>query len=86
MLSDRNTRRRLGKQKQLEKLKILTINVRGLKSKLKSVESVLQTHGTHLAGITETHLDKGEEITLPGYIWIGKTRKNQDGGGVGFFV
>ena len=62
------------------------MNVRGIKSKLKSVESALHSHGTHIAGMTETHLTEGEQINIPGYIWIGKPRHHKEGGRVGFLI
>ena len=40
----------------MKHLKILTINIRGLKSKTNSLTTALHTHGTHIAGLTETHL------------------------------
>ena len=52
------------------------------KSKIDSIESTLHTQGTHIAGITETHLTSGESINIPGYEWKGKERINQDGGGI----
>ena len=57
----------------ISKLKVLTINVRGAKSKQASLTSVLHTHGTHVAAITETHLDKNETLSINGYHWCGKT-------------
>ena len=52
--------------KKLNNLKLLTINVRGIKSKLKSLKSALQSHGTDIAGITETLLRPGESINIEG--------------------
>ena len=72
--------------KKLNNLKILTINVRGIKSKLDSLEKTLHTLGTHIAGITETHLTRGETINIPGYEWRGKERNNKEGGGIGFLI
>ena len=63
----------------------MTINVRGIKSKLDSLESYLKANEIHIAGITETHLQGKENIYIDGYRWIGKNR-NKDGGGVGFCI
>ena len=64
---------------------IMTINVRGIRSKLDSLESYLKANEIHIAGITETHLQGKENIYIDGYRWIGKNR-NKDGGGVGFCI
>ena len=72
--------------RKINNLKILTINVRGIKSKLDSLEKTLHTLGTHIAGITETHLARGETINIPGYEWRGKERNNKEGGGIGFLI
>ena len=74
------------KTKKLEKLKILTINTRGIKNKTKSLENTMKAHGTHIAGITETHLQKGEQINIDGFKWLGKERTERKGGGIGFLV
>ena len=63
----------------------MTINVRGIRSKLDSLESYLKANEIHIAGITETHLQGKENIYIDGYRWIGKNR-NKDGGGVGFCI
>ena len=74
------------KGNKIKHINILTINVRGIKSKIDSLETTLHTQRTHIAGITETHLTSGESINIPGYEWKGKERKNQDGGGIGFLI
>ena len=63
----------------------MTINVRGIKGKIKDLELTLLTHNTHIAGITETYLEPEENIYIPGYTWIGKPR-TENGGGVGFMI
>ena len=78
--------RRKNTKHKLDKLKILTINVRGIKSKTKTLENTLLTHGTHIAGIIETHLGKGETIYIEGYKWVGKERNDKQGGGLGFLI
>ena len=83
-----STRRgmRPGTKRTMKKLKILTINTRGIKSKLTSLTAALHSNGTHIAAITETHLNNKEEVTIPGYQWLGKNRAHQEGGGVGFLI
>ena len=64
---------------------MLNVNVRGAKSKLDSIESLLVAKSIDIAGISETHLSEKEQLYLEGYHWYGQSR-NKDGGGVGFFV
>ncbi len=71
---------------KMNNLKLLTVNVRGLKGKLNSVKSCLHALGTDIAGITETHLRPSEHVQIDGYTWIGLPRKVGQGGGIGFFV
>jgi exonuclease III len=78
--------KRKSKSKIIKHLKILTINIRGVKSKTNSLTSALHMHGTHIAGLTETHLTNNEALTIKGYQWIGKNRDNKPGGGLGFLV
>ena len=74
------------KGNKIKHINILTINVRGIKSKMDSLETTLHTQITHIAGITETHLTSGESINIPGYEWKGKERKKKEGGGIGFLI
>ena len=76
-------RKRIRKNKEIT---IATINVRGLKGKIKSLQSLLQTEKITIALITETMLKKGEKISIKGYRWAEKSRTNNRGGGVGILV
>ena len=64
-----------------ENLKLMSINVRGIKSKVSAISAALNTHGTHICCISETLLAEGEDIHIDGYKGITKSRK-KDGGGV----
>ena len=76
-------RRRIRKNKELT---ITTINVRGIKGKIKSLESLLQAEKIDIALITETKMRKGHQISIKGYRWIEKQRTDNKGGGVGILV
>ena len=76
-------RRRIRKNKELT---ITTINVRGIKGKIKSLESLLQAEKIDIALITETKMRKGDQISIKGYRWIEKQRTDNKGGGVGILV
>ncbi len=80
---NRKKRKRTRKNKQLA---IAVINVRGIKGKIKSLETALATEKIKIAVITETHLQGDEKPRITGYRWTGKNRKNQSGGGVGILV
>ena len=62
-----------------ENLKLMSINVRGIKSKVSAISAALNTHGTHICCISETLLAAGEDIHIDGYKGITKSRK-KDGG------
>ena len=53
----------------------MTINTRGIKSKITSITSVLHTINTHIAAITETHLNGNEDTTLESLMDNPKRRK-----------
>ena len=76
-------RKRIRKNKEIT---IATINVRGLKGKIKSLESLLQTEKIAIALITETMWKKGEKISIKRYRWADKSITNNRGGGVGILV
>ena len=78
-----NKRRRIRKNKELT---ITTINVRGIKGKIKSLESLLQAEKIDIALITETKMKKGDQISIKGYRWIEKQRTDNKGGGLGILV
>ena len=63
----------------------MTVNVRGVKTKLDSLESTLDTNDIHIAAITETHMGEQEMIYLDNYNCICKNR-NKEGGGVAFLI
>ena len=71
-----NTRKK--RRKEHEHLKLMSINVRGIKSKVTAISAALHTH---ICCISETLLTEGEDIHIDGYKGITKSRKN-DGGGV----
>ena len=73
-------RKRIRKNKEIT---VVAINVRGLKGKIKSLQSLLQAEKVDIALITETKMKTGDQISIKGYRWVGKNRTNNNGGGVG---
>ena len=66
-------------------LNIMTVNVRGVKTKLDSLESTLNANDIHIAAITETHMGEQKKKYLDNYNCIYKNRNNE-GGGVEFLI
>ena len=60
--------------------------MRGVKSKLDSLESLLTSNDIDIAGITEAHLNGNKQIYIDGYQWYGHSREEKGGGGVGFLI
>ncbi len=86
---DGNTNRKKQKRKRIRKnknLQLAVINIRGAKGKMKSLEAILKTEKTTIAAICETHLKNNETVNISGYKWIGRNRKNKQGGGVGILI
>ena len=70
-------------------LNIVQLNVRGLKSKLDDLSTLLvDMKLPDVMIISETWLKAGEEkfINIEGYNFIGAPRPNKKGGGIGFLV
>ena len=85
----KNNRTTKGKRTRIRKNKNLTIaviNINGVKGKIKSLESLLEAEKIQVALITETKLKEKQKINIKGYKWIGKNRKQKDGGGVGILI
>ena len=60
---NRNKRQRIRKNKEIT---IATVNVRGLKGKIKSLESLLQMEQITTALLTETMMNKNDQISIKG--------------------
>ena len=69
-----------------KEITIASINVRGLKGKIRSLESLLKTENIEITLITETMLKKGDQISIKGYRWTERPRPNNKGGGVGILI
>ena len=69
-------------------MSIATINVRGIKGKGRSIESLLETAKINKVLITETKLPKtkSENISIKGYRWIAKPRQKSKGTGIGILI
>ena len=79
------TRKRVKRSKRitnaLKNFKIYCQNVRGLKSKLDSPQEMIDDYQSALVCIVETHMQKEEEIQMPGYnLWNCNDRSANSGG------
>ena len=72
-------------KKNLENFKILYVNIRGIKSKVKSLENIAQEEKPTLIAIAETILKEKEEIEIEGYAILPKN-KTAEGKGRGVLI
>ena len=74
------TRKRVRRSKRiknaLKNFKIYYQNVRGLKSKLDSLQEMIDDYQPALLCIVETHMQKEEEIQIPGYSLVYRNDKS----------
>ena len=85
MTGQKKTRkkRRRGKpiKNKLKKFKVYYHNIRGIKSKLKSLKEIIEDEKPAVICITETHLGKEETIKIQDYKLF-RNDRNTEGGGV----
>ena len=75
--------KRTNKERQI---RIISVNARGIKSKLASLKMLIAETEPDIVAIQETKLNDKEKISIANYQWIDGSRKVQKGGGVGFLV
>ena len=66
---------------RLKKFKIYCINIRGIKSKISSLNNIIDEVQPTMFCITETHLMEKEKIKIEGYK-IYRNDRDKDGGGI----
>lgn len=81
--TNKQRRKRIRKNKQL---RIAAVNVRGIKGKIKSLESMLNVVKIDIALIPETKLENQTKINIKGYKWITRNRKTIKVGGIGILA
>ena len=79
----KKARSKRGKGNKETNIKILYVNVNGVKSKVESLQSAAQTHNSHIVAITET---KGLPPKLEGYTQWETKQTHRRGGGVAITV
>ena len=82
----KKTRRSRKKKRKKENLTIGYTNARGIKSKLSSLQVLLEDKNIDIMVITETNMKQKQNLKINGYRWFGRPRTNKSGGGVGFLI
>ena len=68
-------------------LKILQLNINGIKGKVDELADFLHTNQIKIASIQETKLSKNsKDINIPNYTFLRQDRKRNSGGGLCFFI
>ena len=78
----KKTRRSKKIKNALQKFTIVYQNIRGLKSKVDSVQELVDDCQLNLLCLVETHMQEEEEITIPGYETIYRNDKISNSGGI----
>ena len=78
----KKTRRSKKIKNALRKFTIVYQNIRGLKSKVDSVQELVDDCQPNLLCLVETHMQEEEEITIPGYETIYRNDKTSNSGGI----
>ena len=66
----------------LQKFTIVYQNIRGLKSKVDSLQELVDDCQPNLLCLVETHMQEEEEIRIPGYLTIFRNDKTSNSGGI----
>ena len=78
----KKTRRSKKIKNALRKFTIVYQNIRGLKSKVDSVQELVDDCQPNLLCLVETHMQEEEKITIPGYETIYRNDKTSNSGGI----
>ena len=60
----RNVRRSKKIKNKIKKFKVYYNNIRGIKSKIKSIKEIIENDQPTLIGIVETHLNQEDKIEI----------------------
>ena len=74
------TRRSRRKKRLYEAFRVYYVNIRGLKSKTKSLKDIIDAKNPTVLCIAETHLQGNERVKIPGYKVITNNNKSNKGG------
>ena len=79
----KNTRRSMRNRNALNKLTILYQNVRGMKSKMESIQRIIEEKNPSIICYVESNMEEGEELKINGYV---TQRNDKDGQGRGITI
>ncbi len=75
--NNKNKKKKGKNSRKYKKLTVATINARGIKGKIRSLETLLDAYKIDIVLLTETMLKNKEGINIKGYKWIGKKQKGK---------
>ena len=81
-ITKKKTRRSKKIKNALTNFKVFYQNIRGLKSKVDSIMETISDYQPILICLVETHLQKEEEIRIPGYSQIFRNDRSGNSGGI----
>ena len=67
---------------ELKQFKIIYQNIRGMKSKVNSLTELVEDQKPRTVCLVDTHLEKEEEVAIPGYETIYRNDKTTNIGGI----
>ena len=67
---------------ELKQFKLIYQNIRGMKSKVNSLREMVEDQKPRIVCLVETHLEKEEEVAIPGYETIYRNDKTTNSGGI----
>ena len=77
---NKKTRRKRSMNKKLRCIKGYYMNIRGIKSKLESLQTIIEEERPDIIGMTETITAENDCIEIKGYEMIRNDRDNEGGG------
>ena len=81
-ITKKKTKRSKKTKNALTNFKVFYQNIRGLKSKVDSIMETISDYQSILICLVETHLQKEEEIKIPGYSQIFCNDRSGNSGGI----
>jgi hypothetical protein len=69
-----------------KKIKMASCNVPGARNRVTEVENAMKEYYIRVLSLSQTWLNKGEELIIPGYIWMVVAGEKASGKGGGRFL
>lgn len=82
-----NSKRRLGKKKEIKELKVLYTNATSLENKMEEFKAICELSKPSVVGITETWFRSSSIVAMDGYKVYRRDRNDgRRGGGVALYI